>query len=417
MNKNSLIFLLIVFFGIGLFTSCREEKTCASAISEMLANGCRTRQLSKIMGLPESVIKKPSKHTFTEADSVLLFSLLNTYNETGKLPENLYHLYNKNKRNQVLEVIENFRQEELKSNNAFVNNLCKIVSDTQKENLNNFIESEINSFKSLRFIWKSQDEINQSLCEALPKYLNEVGVAKMFNDSCAAYFNYISRFRDNGIKRYITKISSQKHLQTIETDVRGFVPQYQFDNSATHVTYQILATIDRAQDVLFAPINWILEFLPGWLMIVIAIILLVFFIFGIFTRNMPLTILDFILLIISAVVFIWGDPYSEIRESLNVQVQTYYEDTINKELTHLNYETNKYYDNLIKIIKINNHAPAAGNPSGMQTVLEKNNGGGSRTNIEKCDEDSDRTRDQNSGEVNSEADNIERSETSIAEGN
>lgn len=192
---------MFIFFGI--FTSCHEDETCASAITELLAKGCSSKQLSKVMGVPESVIKKSSKHTFSEADSILLFSLLRTYEETGKLPDNLYQLYSKDNRSQVRQVIENFRQEELKSNEAFLNKLCEQIIETQSENLHDFVESEVNSFKSLRFVWKSQDEISQELSEAIPTYLDEINVAKLYNDSCASYFNYLYRFRDNGVKRYI----------------------------------------------------------------------------------------------------------------------------------------------------------------------------------------------------------------------
>ena len=255
MIRNNVLSLFVFFILVGLCTSCREDETCASVINELLESGCNSKQLAAVMGVPETVIEKPKKHNFSEADSILLFSLFRTYNETGKLPENLYQLYNKNKYNQVLTVIENFRKEEIKSNEVFVNNLCQKIIEIQKQNLNDFIENEVNSFKSLRFIWKSQEEINQELSEVLPRYVDEITVAKIYNDSCASYFNYISRFRENGVKQYITKSVPQTSFQTIDNDVRGFMPNYQFDNSSSHVTYQILATIDRAQDILFAPIN------------------------------------------------------------------------------------------------------------------------------------------------------------------
>lgn len=408
--------LLVVFILFGLLTSCQEDETCASAITELLTKGCSSRQLSKVMGVPKAVIENPRKHTFSEADSILLFSLIRTYNETGKLPDNLYQLYSKDNRNQVLVIIENFRQEEIKSNEAFVNILCNKITDTQNENLDDFIESEVNSFKSLRFIWKSQDEIDQALSEALPKYLDEINVAKIYNDSCASYFNYISRFRDNGVKRYIKKITPQKRLNTIDTDVRGFIPEYQFDNSSSHVTYQLLATIDRAQDILFTPINWILELLPNWLMITISILLLVIFIVCLYIGSLHLGVVDLILLVISLIVMCWGDPYAEVRKSMNDQIQVYYESKLTEELKHLNTETNTYYDSLIKTLKANNFNSSSRKSSGVQTSVEKNDGGDSGADLEKNFDGNSRTGNQNSSEVSGEGDNSPRNEASVTGG-
>lgn len=408
--------ILVMFIFFGIFTSCHEDETCASAITELLAKGCSSTQLSKVMGVPESVIKKSGKHTFSEADSILLFSLLRTYEETGELPDNLYQLYSKDNRSQVRQVIENFRQEELKSNEAFLNKLCEQIIETQSENLHDFIESEVNSFKSLRFVWKSQDEISQELSEAIPTYLDEINVAKIYNDSCASYFNYLSRFRDNGVKRYIKKVIPQKQLNTIDTDVRGFIPEYQFENTSSHVTYQILATIDRAQDVLFTPINWLLELLPNWLMITISILLLVVFIVCLFTGMMRLGILDFILLVISAIVMFCGNPYAEVKDSMNNQVQVYYENKIQEELNHLNAETNAYYDNLIKILKTNHSNSASRKSSSVQASVEKNDGGDSGANLEKDYDGSSRTGDQNISEVNGKRDDSPRNEAPVPGG-
>lgn len=417
MIRNRFLPLLVVFILFGVSTSCRDNETCASAITELRKKGCNSKQLSKIMGISETTIKKPEKHIFSEADSILLFSILRTYNETGKLPDNLYNIYNKNKRNQVLEVIENFRQEEIKNNELFINNLCQRIIDLQNENLNNFIDNEINNYKSLRFTWQSKEEINQALSDALPMYVDETKIAKIYNDSCASYFNYISRFRENGVKRYITKATPHSHINTIETDVRGFMPSYQFDNSPSHVTYQILASIDRGQDILFTPINWILELLPNWLMITVLILLLIIFIVSLITGQLHLTILDLILLVISAIVLFWGDPYSEIREEMHNQIQTYYSKKIKDEQICLNTETNTYYDNLIKTLKTTNYRPVHRQSSGMQTNIEKIDSGNDRTNLEKDFAGSNQTGDQSCSDVNCEAENSRRSETTNSQGN
>ena len=414
--KKKILILFVVFILGDFFTSCQQDRTCASAISELLEKGCTSKQLSKVMGVPESIIRKPEKHTFSEADSIFLFSLLCSYNETGKLPDNLYQLYQKNKRNQVLEVIENLRKEEIKSNELFINSLCQNIIETQNRNINDFIESEVNSLKSLRFIWKSQDEINQALSEALPKYVNEIQIAKIYNDSCASYINYIARFRDNGVKRYLDKSTSKQGLHTIETDIRGFTPEYQFENSSSHVTYQVLATIERAQDVLFKPINWLLELLPNWLMITVSIILLIILIISFYTGQIHVTILDGILLIISIILFFWSDPYSDIRESINDQIQVYYENKIKDELTHLNIETNKYYDNLIKTLNPSNNNYTSRKSSVMQTCIETNDGGNNRTNHEKDIKGGSGTERKDSCEVISEEDSSQRNQTPVSTG-
>lgn len=416
MIRHNFLRFLVVLILFGLFTSCQKDETCASAITELLAKGCSSKRLSKVMGVPESVIRKPDKHTFSEADSILLFSLIRTYEETGKLPDNLYQLYSKDNRNQVLQVIENFRNEELKSNETFLNKLCEQITEAQSDNLNNFIDNEVNSFKSLRFSWKSQDEINQELGEAIPRYLDEINVAKIYNDSCASYFNYVSRFRDNGVKRYIKKALPQKQLNTIDTDIRGFIPEYQFNNSSSHIAYQILATIDRAQDILFTPINWILELLPNWLMITISILLLVIFIVCICTGQLHLGLLDFILLVISAIVWFCGDPYAEVRGVMNNQIHAYYENKIKKELYHLNTETNAYYDSLIKTLKTTYSNSVARKSPIVQASDEKNDGGDSGANLEKNYDASSRTGNQSSSEISSEGNDSPRNEAPVSGG-
>lgn len=359
------------------------------------------------MGLPESAIIHPENYSFSEADSILLFSLLHTYTDTGKLPDDLYQLYSKNNKHQALEAIENFRREELKCNKVFVNSIYAQIIDIQSNNLNNFIENEINSVKSLRYTWKSQDDINQILGETLPEYINETEVAKIYNDSCASYFNFISHFRDNGVIRFISKTEPTNHLNTIETDIRGFLPTYQFDNSSSHVSYQILATIERAQDVLFKPINWFLELLPNWLTITITILLLILFILAIKSGNLSFTLLDSILLIISITLLIWGDPYSEVRESMNHQVRSYYENKINAELNHLDNETNLYYDNIIKNFTNSSSNRTSRKPTRLQASGKENNAGNGRTNVEENLDGNCRTDDKGCNEVSNKADSIQ----------
>lgn len=316
----------------------------------------------------------------------------------------------------MLEVIENFRQEELKSNELFVNNLCQQIIDIQIDNFNDFIESEINSIKSLRFSWKSQDEINQALSESLPEYVDEIKVAKIFNDSCASYFNFISHFRNNGIKRYIIKNGSNKQLRSIETDIRGFIPEYHFENSYSNITYQVLATIERAQDILFTPINWVLELLPKWLMITISIILLLIFIVSIYLGTFNLSIIDAILLIISIILIFWSEPYSEIRETINNQTKDYYENKITDELDYLNNKTNSYYDNLIKILKSTNSIPATRKPTIVQTSVETDDGGNNRTNNAKDYEGSRGEGIKDSSEIIPEANDCQRNQAPVPKG-
>lgn len=415
-RRISSLFIIILII-VGVFTSCQNNKTCASAVSELIEMGCTPKQLSQAMNIPVKNIKNAQNYSFSEADSIFLFSLLSSYKETGKLPENLYQLYNKNKYNHSLYVIENFRQEEIKSNEVFINNLYEQIINTQNDHFNKFIEGEVNSFKALRFIGKSQEEINQSLSDALPNYMDEIKIAKLYNDSCASYFNYISRFRSNGIKRYITNISPNNHLNTIDTDIRGFIPEYEYENSSSNIIYQVLATIERAQDVLFAPINWILELLPVWLMIVIAIILLIIFIISIYTGQFHVSVIDAILLIISIIVLVWGDPYSEIRESTHDQIREYYKTKIGDELNHLNLETNKYYDNCIEILNSANRTRSSRKYAGMQTSVKTNDRGDNRENIEKDYEGSDRTGNESNSEVFPEANSDQRDETIISKGN
>lgn len=401
-------YFTIIFFIIGFFSGCHKHKTCSSAILEMTSNGCSTKELSKLLHISEKIIKKPQDYHFSESDSIFLFSLLHAYQETGKLPDNLYQLYNKNKQSQVIVAINNYRQEELKRNEIFVNNLCKIIVDKQSRNLNDFIEDEINSFKSLRFLWKSSEEINDALSESISDYINDIEVAKIYNDSCASYIEYINRFRENGVNQYVRKNITGEKLNTISTDIRGFVPQYEFENSSSHVTYQLLATIDRAQDVLFAPINWILGLIPQWLSLTISILLLLIFIFFIYTGQIHFGIVDFVLLIISAIVFICGDPYSETRKSMNNQVSTFYENKITNELSHLNEETDKYYDKLIQTISRTNINTSSCKLHSVQTNCETGNEGAGGA----ISEGGNRASDKDGGEINAETNNDRRSEAS-----
>lgn len=401
-------YIAIILFIVEILLGCQKRETCSSIISELINNGCSSKELSKALNIPEKLIKNPNNYHFSESDSIFLFSLAHAYKETGKLPNNLYQLYNKSKQSHVIAAINNYRQEEIKSNEIFVHDLSKKIVDKQNKNLNDFIEEEINSFKSLRFLWKSPEEINDALGESISDYFDDIEIAKIYNDSCASYIKYINRFRENGVNQYVKKNIVNKNLNTIGTDIRGFVPHYKFENSISHVTYQLLATIDRAQDVLFSPINWILGLIPQWLSLTISILLLLILIFCLCTGQLHFGLVDLVLLIISAIVFFWGDPYSETREAMSNQVTTFYEDKIENELLHLNEETNKYYDKLIQTIGYINTCASSRKFNGVQANNETGLEGTDRTNNER----SWRTNNKNGGEIDIETDHNHRSEAS-----
>lgn len=407
MKKVALMFLILVVFSSCFMGCSQKKKTCADTVSQLMEDGCSLKELSKLLGISERFIKNPTKYSFNEADSVLLMSLANTYYQSGKLPTNLYQLYDKNNNSHVLEVIENFRQEELNSNEEFINEANAKISNLQEDNLNKFVDGEINSIKSLRFTWKSEDEIKQTLEETLPGYIKEIELAKTYNDACAAHFNRIARFRENGVKRYIAKVAAKSRLNSIETDLQGFMPEYKFENGAAHVTYQILATVERVQDTLFKPINWLLGLLPNWLMIAISIILVVLLVVFLCTGQFHLGLLDIVLLAISVIVLIWGDPYAEIRESMREQIQNYYHEKTNNELIQLNVNTNAYYDNLLKTLQISNHNSPSGNFHRMPASIKKDSGEDPCNNLKESGEGDDRTSCKESDNNVSKTDSIQ----------
>lgn len=378
MNNIKQFLLHILILSILSLTACQKHQNCADVITELTSKGCATKQLSKILNLPERVVKNPEKYTFSQTDSLFLFSISKTFKETGKLPDNLYNLYSSNSNNQLITTINNYRVEELKSNEFFIYNLFHKIIEIQTNNSNKFIDNEINSFKALRFPWNSQTEINNTLGEALPKYFDEVKLSHTYNDSCASYLNFISKFRDNGVKRFLRKNGKKEGLQNIGTDIRGFNPQYQYQKSFSDMCYQVLASIERVQDTLFSPINWLLNLLPKWLTITISIILLIILIVSICTRQFHFAKLEIVLFIISLILVFWEDPYKGIRENLDNQISEFYQQKATEELDYLNTKTNEYYDTLINLNKNPNNI-RRNTSTVLQTSCEKNDGRSSRT--------------------------------------
>lgn len=390
------IIWLFIITSLLTLLSCSNHKSCSGMIVEMTSNGVSAKQLSQILDLPISIIKHPEKQTFSSADSLMITSIYVYFKQNNKLPSNLYSVQNKKGADNLRQIVEVYRNEELRSNQLFIENLKKRLSDIQKANAEKFVESEINTFKSIRFLWKNQGEISDELGEALPKYLDDKHIYGVFNDSCAIYLEQISRYREDGISRIFKKNikSDKKVLNLISTDIRGFVPKYEYNKNGADICYQILASIEHAQDILFSPINWLIEKLPLWLMISITVILLVAGIICYFTGMLHLGVIDLILLVISLIVMFWPTHYDEIKESIGDQIEQYYSKTIESELENLNKNTNIYYDAILKTIK-NPIVHKFLVPSNVMQAGSEKDGGINSGEIgkESCEEDN-RTSDQ-----------------------
>ncbi|MCM1218556.1 MAG: hypothetical protein NC548_29050 [Lachnospiraceae bacterium] len=277
----------------------------------------------------ESLFKIIKGEIVSSTDSLSILSVYRYYTKNGNIDMLSKLLHYTNMHHSKNEYVNR----ELQQHVIFVENLKTELRDSLYCRADSFILHEFKlkgAFAVFRELF-NKNKWQENVKSKLEYYFS-------FEDFVASIYSRLSVYYSELNQQRISNIGvASKEILDITFDKVNI--NASADKMYANFIYTILKSVDEAISLIFYPIEWLLNLLPNFILIIIAVASVIW----ICAKK---DIWGFLLLGLSVIIMIVPDPNEKIRKNLYMQIDEQIE-LLNNNINHyLITNTNKYYEKL-----------------------------------------------------------------------